>query len=157
MVDIIAAAHDVLVAVEVDAGGDLVRLLLPQPALDALAVHLFDLSVTDGAGAGDVVSVNAGARVGVRQDVVGGVARRTDGGHRQPLLEEAGAVVLLEGADQILVGETGDWDMIVLVEYPNRNAFLEMVSSADYLQAAEHRTAGLEDTVLMATTPATRP
>ena len=40
--------------------------------------------------------------------------------------------------------------MIALVEYPNRKAFLEMVSRPDYLQASEHREAGLEQTVLMA-------
>ena len=41
--------------------------------------------------------------------------------------------------------------MIALVEYPNRKAFLEMVSRPDYLQASEHREAGLEQTVLMTT------
>lgn len=47
--------------------------------------------------------------------------------------------------------------MITLVEYPNRKALLEMVSRPDYLQASEHREAGLEQTVLMATTQAARP
>ena len=74
------------------------------------------------------------------------------------MIEEAGGHVIYSGrVDQILVGETGDWDMIALVEYPNRKAFLEMVSRPDYLQAAEHREAGLEQTVLMATTQAGRP
>ena len=47
--------------------------------------------------------------------------------------------------------------MIALVEYPNRKALLEMVSRPDYLEASEHREAGLEQTVLMATTQAVRP
>ena len=47
--------------------------------------------------------------------------------------------------------------MIALVEYPNRKAFLEMASRPDYLEASEHREAGLEQTVLMATTQAVRP
>ena len=79
----------------------------------------------------------------------------TYGAVARKLIEEVGGRVLYSGrVDQLLVGETEDWDMIALVEYPNRKAFLGMVSRSDYLEAAEHRTAGLEDTVLMATTPA---
>lgn len=70
------------------------------------------------------------------------------------IVEAGGRVVYSGRVDQILVGESGDWDMIALVEYPSRKAFLEMVSRPDYLQAAEHREAGLERTVLMATTQA---
>ena len=42
----------------VDAYGYLVRLLLPQLALDDFQVHLFDLCVALHAGCGDVVAVD---------------------------------------------------------------------------------------------------
>ena len=88
----------------------------------------------------------------------GALEYATYGGLVRKMIEEAGGRVAYAGrVDQILVGETGDWDMIALVEYPNRKAFLEMVSRPDYLQASEHREAGLEQTVLMATTQAVRP
>ncbi len=58
--------------------------------------------------------------------------------------------------DQVLIGdqEGQDWDSIALVEYPSRQAFIDMVSRPDYEKAHEHREAGLERTVLIATTPA---
>ena len=85
----------------------------------------------------------------------GALEYATYSGLARKIIEEVGGRVVYAGrVDQILVGETGDWDMIVLVEYPTRKAFLEMVSRPDYVEAAEHREAGLEQTVLMATTPA---
>jgi hypothetical protein len=45
------------------------------------------------------------------------------------------------------------WDAIVLVEYPSRNVFLEMVNSSDYRKVHIDREQGLESTVLYATSP----
>ena len=84
----------------------------------------------------------------------GALEYATYGAVARKLIEEGGGHVLYSGrVDQLLVGETEDWDAIALVEYPSK-AFLEMVSWPDYIEASEHREAGLEDTVLMATTPA---
>jgi uncharacterized protein (DUF1330 family) len=44
-----------------------------------------------------------------------------------------------------------EWDDAVLVEYPSRKAFLEMVSQPEYQAVAPHRTAALEDSRLIAT------
>src|SRR5882672_1019947 len=46
------------------------------------------------------------------------------------LVEEQGGRVLWQGrADQILIGDTAEgWDSVVLVEYPSRRAFVEMVT-----------------------------
>jgi uncharacterized protein (DUF1330 family) len=43
-------------------------------------------------------------------------------------------------------------DAVVLVKYPNRKAFLDMVSQPEYEKAHEHREAGLERTVVVAMT-----
>ncbi len=74
------------------------------------------------------------------------------------MVERTGGRLLYLGrCDQVLIGETdgNDWDAIALVEYPNRQAFLDMVAQPDYQKAHEHREAGLERTVLVATTQTT--
>ena len=86
------AAPDLVRLVALDAGRDLVRLLLPQPSLDHLDVHLLDPGVALHAGAGHVVAVDAGIGVVVLEDVVRGVAGGAHRGDGQPLLEEALAV-----------------------------------------------------------------
>ena len=61
-----------------------------------------------------------------------------------PLLEKAGgrAVFLGEPA-QPLLGE-GRWDSVLLVEYPTRQAFLDMIGSAEYQAIGHLRTEALE-------------
>jgi len=71
------------------------------------------------------------------------------------MIEERGGRVLWQGrADQVLIGDPAeDWDTVVLVEYPSRQSFIEMVSNPDYMKAHEHREAGLERTIVLACTP----
>jgi uncharacterized protein (DUF1330 family) len=45
------------------------------------------------------------------------------------------------------------WDAILLVEYPSRKVFLEIVNSSEYRKAHINREQGLESTVLYATSP----
>jgi len=52
----------------------------------------------------------------------------------------------------LIAPEAEEWDDALLVEYPSRAAFLEMVSQPEYLAAAPHRSAALEDSRLIATT-----
>jgi uncharacterized protein (DUF1330 family) len=68
------------------------------------------------------------------------------------MVEEQGGRVLWQGrADQILIGDPEQgWDSVVLVEYPSRKAFIEMVTTPKYEAAHEHREAGLERTLLVA-------
>jgi uncharacterized protein (DUF1330 family) len=67
-----------------------------------------------------------------------------------------GRIIYVGRCDQVLIGDAAnEWDAIAVVEYPNRQAFIDMVSKPDYEKASEHRDAGLERTVLIATTPAT--
>ena len=70
------------------------------------------------------------------------------------MVEEQGGRVLWQGrADQILIGDPEQgWDSVVLVEYPSRKAFIEMVTKPKYEEAHEHREAGLERTQLVAMT-----
>jgi uncharacterized protein (DUF1330 family) len=60
-----------------------------------------------------------------------------------PLLEQAGGrIVFLGQPAQALLGEDS-WDLVVLVEYPSRQAFLEMVGSAGYQAIGHLRTEAL--------------
>lgn len=60
-----------------------------------------------------------------------------------PLLEKAGARVLFLGdAGTALLGEES-WDVVLLVEYPSRQAFLDMIGSAEYAAIAHLRTEAL--------------
>ena len=78
--------------VAVDAGRQHVGLLLPQLALDDLAVHDLDLGVALGAGGRDVAPRDGRGRVGRPQDRVGRVAGGAVGGHDQALAQQPLAV-----------------------------------------------------------------
>ncbi len=52
----------------------------------------------------------------------------------------------------VIAPDAEQWDDAVLVEYPSRKAFIEMVSQPEYQAATPHRTAALEDSRLIATT-----
>ncbi len=64
-----------------------------------------------------------------------------------------GRVVLSGGADFAVIAPPGEeWDRVILVEYPTKQAFVDMISSAEYQAGAHHRTAALADSRLIATT-----
>jgi uncharacterized protein (DUF1330 family) len=49
-------------------------------------------------------------------------------------------------------GPEQDWDEIVCVRYPSREAFLKMIANPEYIAASYHRDAGLERTALLCCT-----
>src|SRR5262245_55606216 len=81
----------------------------------------------------------------------GGAERYTEyGAAVAPLLEGVGGRPVFAGRPaESLIGE-GDWDMMVLVEYPTRQAFLDMASSPEYQKIAHLRTESLERSELRA-------
>ncbi|HEU5251899.1 MAG TPA: DUF1330 domain-containing protein [Solirubrobacterales bacterium] len=60
-----------------------------------------------------------------------------------PLLEQAGGRLVFQGeaAPAVLGGDS--WDLVLLVEYPTRRAFLEMIQSPEYQAIAHLRTEAL--------------
>jgi uncharacterized protein (DUF1330 family) len=65
-----------------------------------------------------------------------------------------GRVLWMAAARFTVIGPPEErWDDALLVEYPSREAFVEMVSRADYRAIAVHRTAALEDSRLICTVP----
>lgn len=55
----------------------------------------------------------------------------------------------------VIAPQGEEWDDAILVQYPSRNAFLEMVAQPEYQAAAVHRTAALADSRLIATATVT--
>lgn len=71
-----------------------------------------------------------------------------DGGHErhleylrmaEPILARVGARILFrgDGLDMLTTGDVQGWDAVLLVQYPRRTAFREMVEDPEY-QAAFH-------------------
>ena len=72
----------------------------------------------------------------------------------QKLVEARGGRVLWAGpVAEAALQEGGDvdWDWAILVYYPSRAAFIDMVESKEFLEANEHRRNGVEKHVIMAT------
>lgn len=70
-----------------------------------------------------------------------------------PFAEAIGAKVLYIGKpNELLYGEE-QWDLLLLIHYPSRKAFLEMINNPGYLKAHELREEGTERAVLYATDP----
>jgi uncharacterized protein (DUF1330 family) len=85
----------------------------------------------------------------------GGRDGYTEYAHRiVPFLDRVGASVVYGGdCSTALVAPAGhEWDAILLVRYPSRQAFSAMVADPEYQQITGLRTAALESAVLQATT-----
>jgi uncharacterized protein (DUF1330 family) len=72
------------------------------------------------------------------------------------MVESRGGKVIWTGRpENVLIGdsEADDWDLVALVSYPSRAAFIDMVTSPKYEEAHSHRERGLDRTVLLACEP----
>jgi uncharacterized protein (DUF1330 family) len=72
------------------------------------------------------------------------------------MVESRGGKVIWTGRpENVLIGdsEADDWDLVALVSYPSRGAFIDMVTSPKYEEAHTHRARGLDRTVLLACEP----
>lgn len=71
-----------------------------------------------------------------------------------PHLERVGATLRYAGGAPSVVigdGERPWWDVILIVEYPTPQAFIDMVTTHEYAKVHEHRAAGLDRGDLIAT------
>ena len=70
-----------------------------------------------------------------------------------PLIKACGGAIHWSGRPEgIAFGDPSrePWDYIVLVRYPSRAAFLEMVTSEDYARGNVHRERGVADHLIIA-------
>ncbi|OBB85355.1 DUF1330 domain-containing protein [Mycobacterium colombiense] len=71
-----------------------------------------------------------------------------------PHLQRVGATLRYAGgAPSVVIGdcERPWWDAILVVEYPNPQAFIDMVTTEEYAKVHQHRAAGLDRGDLIAT------
>jgi len=61
-----------------------------------------------------------------------------------PMVERLGGRIVFAGNPAPALFGSASWDLVVLVEYPNRQAFLEMVGSEEYRAIGHLRSAALE-------------
>ncbi|MFP5076493.1 DUF1330 domain-containing protein [Rhizobium sp. YIM 134829] len=68
----------------------------------------------------------------------------------EPILARFGARILFrgDGLPVLTVGEEEGWDAVLLVEYPHRSAFKDMVADPEYQHAFEVGKSALADIVL---------
>lgn len=71
-----------------------------------------------------------------------------------PLIKARGGTVLWAGNGEAVAfgdAQTDRWDYVVLVRYPSRAAFLDMMGSPEYAAANVHREQAVEKHVILAT------
>src|SRR4051812_5435034 len=69
-----------------------------------------------------------------------------------PLLKACGGTILWGGdVTGVALGDDGadDWDYAVLVQYPDRQAFVDVMTSSEYAAINPHRLAGLAKHIIL--------
>jgi uncharacterized protein (DUF1330 family) len=71
-----------------------------------------------------------------------------------PHLQQVGGKLIWQGEARhaFIAPPDEQWDEVLLVEYPSKDAFLAMLKSPAYQEITFHRTAALEDARLIVTT-----
>lgn len=87
----------------------------------------------------------------------GGESYRRYGAIAWPQIERRGGRILYTGVPLTDEGGGGHWDVVILVEYPSRAAFLDMMADPKYQKGLPFRAAGLKRTVLYAFGQAANP
>lgn len=72
-----------------------------------------------------------------------------------PFLDQVGAEMVYAGecSTTLVAPEQHDWDAVLLVRYPSRAAFSQMVADPGYQRITSLRTEALSSAVLQATVP----
>lgn len=91
---------------------------------------------------------------GMDAGVSGAEAYMRYGALMRKFVEAKGGRMLYSGrVDRQLIGVSDvEFDVVALMEYPSRKAFVEIVSAPEVREFGKHRTAGLEGQWLIATT-----
>ncbi|MDF1703517.1 MAG: DUF1330 domain-containing protein [Aeromicrobium sp.] len=73
----------------------------------------------------------------------------------QPFLAKVGGSIVYAGecGTSLVPADGSGWDAVLLVRYPSRAAFSQMVADPEYQQITHLRTEALEEAVLQATSP----
>lgn len=88
---------------------------------------------------------------GIDEGMTGAEAYGIYGQNIAPYLAEVGGELLMatHSVESVIGPEQPEWDMVLLVAYPSRQAFLDMVSNPGYQREHEHREAGVAEARLI--------
>jgi len=88
---------------------------------------------------------------GIDAGKTGAEAYATYGRNIAPYLAEVGGEVLAatNSIESVIGPEAPEWDLVLLVRYPSRQAFVRMITNPGYQKEHEHRAAGVEEARLI--------
>lgn len=69
-----------------------------------------------------------------------------------PLVQERGGRLLYRGQGQLTVIGEAHWDEVVIIEYPNKQALLNVLQAPAYEAVAHYRNEAVEDSCTLLTT-----
>lgn len=130
-------------------------LTMAEPTIEPTADQMKTLfSSTD---EGPVVMLNLLRYLDLASDGSGRTGREAYNDYSAAVLpmvaSRGGGIVYFGTTSSTVIGPAAEqWDDIVLVMYPNRAAFIDMTTSAEYLAIMGDRTAALADSRLVPTT-----
>ena len=64
-----------------------------------------------------------------------------------------GRLTLYNDVEQVLIGADASWDQVAIMQYPDTDAFLDMIVDPEYQSGLVHRDAGLARTMVLVTRP----
>jgi uncharacterized protein (DUF1330 family) len=69
------------------------------------------------------------------------------------VVRRGGTFTLYNDVLQVLIGQTGPWDQIAIMQYPEIDTFVDMIRDPDYQAGLVHRDAGLATTAILVSRP----
>jgi uncharacterized protein (DUF1330 family) len=124
---------------------------------EVVMINLLHFARPDGAEPASAPDPKGGSTGEAGASRATGAAAYRDYSDRVVAMVEArgGRVIWTGRPENVLIGdsEADAWDLVALVSYPSRSAFIDMVTSPKYEEAHDHRERGLDRTVLLACEP----
>jgi uncharacterized protein (DUF1330 family) len=71
----------------------------------------------------------------------------------EQVVRRGGQLTLYNDVLQTLIGQSGPWDQIAVMQYPEIDTFVDMIRDPDYQAGLVHRDAGLAATAILVSRP----
>jgi uncharacterized protein (DUF1330 family) len=71
----------------------------------------------------------------------------------EQVVRRGGQLTLYNDVLQVFIGQSGPWDQIAVMQYPEIDTFVDMIRDPDYQGGLVHRDAGLATTAILVSRP----
>ena len=71
----------------------------------------------------------------------------------EQVVRRGGTLTLYNDVLQVLIGQSGPWDQIAIMQYPEIETFVDMIRDPGYQAGLVHRDAGLAATAILVSRP----